>query len=132
MANADHFPTEAQRMIYVQSRVGGNAVDYLAPRLRHNAIIRFTTAQQMLKCLEAVYGDSNQKKNFQNKYQNLQQGDRNFNTFWTKFQHLAANLNHNKATSIDDLVHKSHHIIQLQLTTDDKLPTSLSALALCC
>ena len=33
---------------------------------------------------------------------------------------------------IDDLVHKSHHTIQLQLTTDNKLPTSLSALAFHC
>lgn len=57
VANADHFPTEAQRMTYVQSCVGGDAMGHLAQRLRRDAVIRFTTAQQMLDCLEAVYGD---------------------------------------------------------------------------
>ena len=119
-------------MIYVQSQVGGDAMGHLAPRLHQDTVIRFTTVQKMLECLEAVYGDPNWKRNSWNKYQNLWQEDRDFNTFWAKFQHLAANLDHNEATLIDDLVHKSHHTIQLQLATGNKLPTSLSALALCC
>ena len=132
VANADHFPTEAQQMTYVQSRVGGNAMGHLAPRLRRNAVIRFTTAQQMLECLKAVYGNPNWKRNLRNKYRNLRQDDKDFNTFWAEFQRLAADLDHNEATLIDDLVHKSHHTIQLQLATGDELPTSLSALALHC
>lgn len=132
VANADHFPTEAQRMTYVQSCVGGDAMGHLAQRLRRDAVIRFTTAQQMLDCLEAVYGDPNRKKNSRNKYRNLRQGDKDFNTFWPEFQRLAADLDHNEATLIDDLVHKSHHTIQLQLATGNKLPTGLSALALRC
>lgn len=35
-------------------------------------------------------------------------------------------------TLIDDLVHKSHHSIELQLATGDELPSSLSQLALRC
>lgn len=116
----------------VQSRVGGNAMGHLAPRLRRNAVIRFTTAQQMLECLKAVYGNPNWKRNLRNKYRNLRQDDKDFNTFWAEFQRLAADLDHNEATLIDDLVHKSHHTIQLQLATGDELPTSLSALALHC
>ena len=132
MANVDHFSTKAQQMIYVQSCVGGNAMGHLAPCLRRNVVICFTTAQQMLECLEAVYRDPNWKKNSQNKYQNLQQGDKDFNTFWVEFQCLAANLDHNKATLIDDLVHKSHYTIQLQLAMGNKLLTSLSMLAFHC
>ena len=86
----------------------------------------------MLECLKTVYGDPNWKRNSQNKYQNLRQGDKDFNTFWVEFQRLAANLDHNEAMLIDDLVHKSHHIIQLQLATGNELPTSLSTLALYC
>ena len=45
MANADHFLTEAQWMIYIQSYMGDDAIGHLASRLRRNAVIRFTTAQ---------------------------------------------------------------------------------------
>lgn len=86
----------------------------------------------MLDYLEAVYGDPNRKRNSRNKYRTLRQGDKDFNTFWAEFQRLAADLDHNEATLIDDLVHKSHHSIQLQLATSDELPSSLSALALRC
>ena len=57
VANTDHFLTETQRLTYMQSHVGGNAMGHLAPCLRYNAIIRFTIAQQMLECLKAVYED---------------------------------------------------------------------------
>ena len=72
-------------MPYIQSRVSGDAMGHLAPRLRHNTVICFTTAQQMLECLEAVYENSNWKRNSQNKYWNLRQGDKDFNTFWAEF-----------------------------------------------
>ena len=111
MANADHFPTEAQQMTYIQSCMGGNTMGHLTPHLHCDVIIRFIIAQQMLKCLEAVYGDPNWKKNSRNKYRNLRQGDKYFNTFWAEFQCLATDLNHNKAMLIDDLVYKSHHTI---------------------
>ena len=67
VANADHFPTEAQQITYVQSRVDGDTMDHLTSCLHCDAVIRFTTAQQMLKCLEAVYGDTNRKRNSRNK-----------------------------------------------------------------
>lgn len=85
MANADYFLTKAQQMTYVQSRVDGDAMGHLALHLYCNAVICFTIAQQMLQCLKAVYGDPNWKRNSWNKYQNLRQGNKDFNTFWTEF-----------------------------------------------
>lgn len=124
-ANADHMPTERQQMVYVQSRVGGLAMKHIQPRLRADAMIRFVTAQEMFDHLEAIFGDPNRKLNSRNKYRSLRQGDRDFNTFWAEFQLLSADLDHNEATLIDDLVYKSHHTIQRQLATGDELPTTL-------
>ena len=59
VANADHFSTEAQQMTYIQSYVDSDAIGHLALCLRRNAVICFITAQQILECLKAVYGDPN-------------------------------------------------------------------------
>lgn len=128
-ANVDHMPTDRQQMVYVQSRVGGLAMKHLQPRLRADAVIRFANAEEMFGLLDGVFGDPNQKLNARNKYRSLRQGDRDFNTFWSEFQLLAADLDHNEATLIDDLIYKSHHTIQRQLATGDEHPTSLREVA---
>lgn len=131
-ANGDHMPTDRQQMVYVQSQVGGLAMKHIQSQLRADAIIQFVTAQEMFDHLEAIFGDPNWKLNSRNKYQSLRQGDCDFNTFWAEFQLLSADFDHNKATLIDNLVYKFYHIIQRQLVTGDKLPTSFWEVALRC
>ena len=65
-------------------------------------------------------------------YRNLKQGDKEFTTFWAKFQRLAAELDHSKPTLIDDFINKSHYSIQIQLLTGQDLPTKLVEVARCC
>ena len=60
-ANADHFPINALKIAYVESRVGGEAALHLAPRMREDAINLFTTADELLDCLSKVYGDPNRR-----------------------------------------------------------------------
>ncbi|MCJ1262306.1 hypothetical protein MMC22_002176 [Lobaria immixta] len=55
--DADLMPTEAFRMAYVQSRVGGGAFGQLERRLRKNAARPLRNTEEMLSCLEGIYGN---------------------------------------------------------------------------
>lgn len=123
---ADRMPTESFRMVYVQSRVGGDAMNHLALRLCAGAMIQFVTAQEIINYLEGMYGDPNWKQNSRNKYRALRQKDRDFNSSWAEFQRLAADSDHNKPT----LIYKSRDSTQRQLATGEELPTSLGEVAL--
>ena len=67
-ANANHYPTEALRMTYVDSYVDGEAYKHLAARSRINAWKPFATAEKIFKVLQKAYGDINQKHTAMNKF----------------------------------------------------------------
>lgn len=98
---------------------------HLQLQLRADAVIQFVTAQKMFDHLKSIFGDPNQKLDSRNKYQSLRQEDCDFNKFWSEFQLLAAKLDQNVTTLINNWIYKSQHTIQRQLATGDKHPTSL-------
>lgn len=132
VANKKMMPTELLKRLYVQSRVSGDALTQLEPRLRANSIRPFAIAIEMLDTLTTAFGDSNRKQMARMKYRTMRQGDREFSDFWTEFQRLAAELDHSEETLIDDLIKKCHYTIQQQLATGKEDPTSLSQLAKRC
>ena len=91
-ANADHYPTEELKMAYLASRVEGTANLHLAPRLRYTAANKFQTAEEMLEALERVFGDPHRRQTAMASFRKLYQGTKDFNTFWSEFQRLAAEL----------------------------------------
>ena len=58
-ANANHYPTEALRMAYVNSRMDRKAYKHLAARLRIGVQKLFATAKEMFEVLQKAYGDVN-------------------------------------------------------------------------
>lgn len=98
-ANKKMMPTELLKKSYVQSRVSGNALAQLEPRLRENTTRPFTMANEMLDILTSAFGDPNRKQTARTKYRTLRQGDRDFSDFRAKFQRLAARLDHSKETN---------------------------------
>ena len=104
-ANADHYPTEALRMAYVDNCIDGETYKYLAARLRIDARKPFATAKEMFEVLQKAYGNVNQTHTAMNKFQDLKM-TKDFNNFWAKFQVLASKLDHNKATLISELKYK--------------------------
>ena len=104
-ANADHYPTKALRMAYVDSHVDGEAYKHLAARSRINAQRLFAIAKEMFEILQKIYGDVNQAYTAMNKFQNLKM-TKDFNSFWVKFQVLTSKLDHNEATFISKLKYK--------------------------
>ena len=91
-ANADHYPTEELKMAYLASRAEGTANLHLAPRLRPTAANKFSTAEEMLEALDRVFGDPHRRQTAMNSFRKLYQKDKDFNTFWSEFQRLAAEL----------------------------------------
>ena len=67
-ANSDHYPSEALRMAYVNSRVDGEAYKHLAARLRIDTQKPFATAEEMFKVLQKAYGDVNRAHTAMNKF----------------------------------------------------------------
>ena len=105
IANANHYPTEALRMAYVDSRVDKEAYKHLAARLRIGTRKPFATVEEMFEVLQKAYGDVNWTHTAMNKFRDLKMM-KDFNSFWAEFQILASELDHNEATLISELKYK--------------------------
>ena len=62
-------------------------------------------AEKMFKVLQKAYGDVDWQHMTMNKFRDLKM-TKDFNSFWAKFQVLASELDHNKATLISELKYK--------------------------
>jgi Zinc knuckle len=88
--NADHFPTEEDRMLHVFKQTLGDAQKHLQPRFDENSTIRFTTAEEMLDHLASVYTNPNRVRDARHNYNALvMRRDQTFAEFQTTFLHLA-------------------------------------------
>ena len=132
LINASTMPSEEAKRSYVQSRVGGHALAQSKPRLRPRAANSFWTSDEMFEVLTAAFGNANQKQEDRAAYRSLNQGTRDFSSFWAEFQRLAQDLDLSEETKISDLIQKLHHSIQHKLATGEEEPTNLVQLARCC
>jgi hypothetical protein len=112
LANSDHYPTDPLQIAYTESRVKGKAAKYITPRLRATALNRFRTAEEIFDYLTQVYGDPDRRHTAQRAYLKLYQGRRPFAEFWAEFQRLAAELDYNQISMIDDLRFKLNPSLQ--------------------
>jgi len=130
-ANADHYPTEALKISYVATRCGGLAASNIQPRLRRDATKPFHTANEVLEVLERTFGDPFRKRTARNEFRNLKQGNRDFNSFWSDFQRLTADMDESEETLVEDLRHKVSIELRTALAAD-RNTTDLFELAQSC
>ena len=83
----------------------------------------------MFEVLTAAFNNANQKQGDKAAYQSLNQGTRDFSSFWAEFQRLAQDLDLSKETKISNLIHKLHYSIQHKLAIGEEKPTNLVQLA---
>ena len=131
-ADGNLMDTPERRMAYVINRVEGMAFGHLEPRTRDNATEPWKDSNDMLTYLERVFGNSNRRRNAENKYQNLRQGSKDFNTFWGEFQRLAVELDRTQATLISDLTSKLSLDMQRYMVNGDEDSTDLLKYAAQC
>lgn len=87
-ANADRFPTTTSRLIYVAGRLSGKAYDLILPRAPYG-IPQFTDYPELLRFLEAAYGDPDRIQNARNRLYTLRQGNKEFSSYFAEFERLA-------------------------------------------
>lgn len=90
-ANGDRYSTEALKMAYIQSRVGGDAADHLRPLLdEEEPSLQAQNASDLFGKLKTIYLDPNRHERAANDFQKLymRQGD-DFHHFNTHFLRLA-------------------------------------------
>lgn len=130
-ANQDHFPTQALKIGYVQSRVASTAALHINPRLRPTTTNKFQTVDEIFEVLDKVYSDPDRKYTARQAYRKLYQNKDTFSSFWAEFQRLTVELDIDEETLIDDLRHKVNTKMQNALITEIN-PTSLHGLARKC
>ena len=80
VANANHYPTEALRIAYIDSCMDGNVYKHLVTKSRIGARKLFVMAEEIFEILQKAYGDSNCAHMAANKFCDLKMtGD--FNSF---------------------------------------------------
>ena len=104
-ANANHYPTEALCMVYVNSCVDGEVYKHLVAKSRIGAWKPFTTVEEMFEVLQKAYDNVNRAYTAMNKFRDLKM-TKDFNSFWAELQVLASKLDYNKATLISELKYK--------------------------
>lgn len=89
--NADHYPTEEDRMLYVFNRTLGDAQRHLQPRYDEDSTTRFQTAEEMIEHLASVYTNPNRVRDARHEYNNtlFMKTNQTFAQFQTEFLHLA-------------------------------------------
>jgi hypothetical protein len=110
--NADHFPTEEDKMDYVFGRTTGRAQKHLLPRFDEDSPARFTTAEEMIQHLAPRYINPNKVRDARYDYGKLfMKAGESFADFQTTFLHLAG----------EGQIHSDN----LRLDLYDKLTTQL-------
>lgn len=125
-ADANDLDTKELQIEYVMNQVDGLAFYHLKLKKKNNAPKPWTITDNMFAYLKKVFGDSHCKKNAKANFQNLYQDQKDFFTFYTKFQQLLIELEWNDITLISNLTSKLFLEIQTQLNTSEKPPQNLT------
>jgi hypothetical protein len=72
----------------------------------------------MLETLEKVYRDPDRCTTALQEFRKLYQGNRDFNSFWAEFQHLAAEIDYSPETLIDKLYNKVSVDLEYTIITE--------------
>jgi len=89
-ANADHYPTNEDKMTYVFSRTGGDAQEHLLARYDEESKDPFGNDKEMINHLASIYEDPHKVQNARLDYRGLMmRSTETFADFHTRFLHFA-------------------------------------------
>jgi hypothetical protein len=119
--NADRYPTEANRLYYALSRLGGDAADLVEP-LQPNSV------QSLVVLLEATYGDPNRQATAQRKINHMTQEKKSFPVYFSEFNRYAKETGWNDSALVNSLIESLSPELKTSLIGVD-LPGALDACA---
>ena len=130
--NASLFPTEEHKLGYVLSRIEGEALTRMEPRLRKGSKQPFKTAEEILTELYRMYGDANRHLTAKNEFRRLRMKKTDvaeLQTFWAEFQRLSAELDESESSLIEGFAYKLTPELQKHLALETRKATDLYELA---
>lgn len=102
--NADSYPTEELKIIYVSGRVGGDALALISPRLDVANRHAYETVSDLYQHLEELYGDPNKERNARQAFKDLtMKKGQTFQEFYALFLRYVADGNISPQDLKDDL-----------------------------
>ena len=131
--NADHFEDEEAKMLYLFNRTTGDAQKHLQPRYDNESQVRFTTAQEMIQHLAAIYVNPNKVRDARYDYNRLMmKPGQPFVEFQTQFLHLAGEAQTPAENLRLDLYDKLTTQMQEKLAVHLRTLDSFAELLACC
>jgi hypothetical protein len=92
--NADQYPSEELKIIYVASRLEGNALSLVTPRLDEDNIHAYQTIKDIYEHLKELYADPNKARNARAEFKKLFiKKEQTFQEFYAQFLRLVSNGN---------------------------------------
>ena len=123
--NADHFINERARLAYVHSRLAGDAARATHARRQKDSSNAYETTEDLLTDLAQLYDDPDKEANYRREYNDLTQGIKKFNDFYSQFQRLASYLGYQEKQLIADLRDRINPRLRLAWSSQVVQPKTL-------
>ncbi len=130
--NANHYPTEKIRIVYVIFRLGDNADQQTYAKRRVDALSLYQSLSELLKHLKEIYEDQDLIRKCRREYVALKQLNKSFSSFYSEFTRIFSFLNYDDATLMNDIQNKINNRLQnalsvcpIEFSSLDKLKTFL-------
>ncbi len=126
--NVDHFDNENICIVYVISRLEGDAAEHIFARCRHDASHSYISIDELFEHLKEIYDELNKNRKCRRKYNALKQADKSFNVFYFDFMKLFSYLEYDDCILMNDLQNKINNRLQNALSVCSENFTSLTRL----
>ncbi len=126
--NVNHFNNENTCIVYVISRLEGDAAEHIFAWRRHDASHSYISIYELFEHLKEIYDDQNKNRKCRCKYNALRQAEKSFNVFYFDFMKLFSYLEYDDRTLMNDLQNKINNRLQNALSICSKDFTTLHRL----
>ncbi len=114
--NADHYPTEKIRIVYVVFRLEGDADQQTYAKRRVGALSPYQSLSELLKHLEGIYEDQDLIRKCRREYVALKQLNKLFSSFYSEFTRIFSFLNYDDVILMNDIQDKINNRLQNALS----------------
>ncbi len=124
----DHFDNENICIVYVISRLEGDAAEHIFAQRQHDASHSYISIDELFEHLKEIYDELNKNRKCCREYNALRQADKSFNVFYFDFMKLFSYLEYDDRTLMNDLQNKINNRLQNALSVCSENFTSLTRL----
>lgn len=124
LAEEGSFPNESEKIRYIIGLLEDQAMDQIGPHLKEGGVTHFTTAEEVIQCLDRAFGDPDPKGTARAQLERLRMGNDDFSAYYAKFQRYCTVLEYNDEAILDRLDYGLNNEMKDALVHQEK-PTGL-------